>query len=868
MWDTSGSDQNKTVEDVIAAFEAFEQTGTAKRTDRISPSEAEVLGAITANLKSGVTLLEENLTYLFIGNGVYDSTGLSPADISPGDRLRDMHALMIEKGLLSADFVNANLPIPDQLNASSTPDTAQTSLITKLGNGRHVRLTRKTLPNGWIVSQYEDVTELAAKDEILEKALSLGDAGLWTYDFETAAYSFSKTISDLFSGEDAMRLKKHGILGIVHPEDHERYRMALRNISRTNDRFKITTRRNREPQAWVETSAQLLRNTDGSPKTIRAFERDVTKELLREKALEAAKDKAIAATSAKSEFLANMSHEIRTPMNGVLGMAELLAETDLTQKQRDYLKVINNSSHSLLTIINDILDFSKIEAGAMELDPRPFNLRDAIDDVMALLATKARAKGLELIVDYATDLPVGFVGDAGRIRQVITNLVGNAVKFTDSGTVILTVDAQTDTNQQCALTVTVKDTGIGFSETKVDGIFKKFTQADGSTTHRYGGTGLGLAICRHILGLMDGEMRVNSVPGQGSVFAFDVTLPTNDQADGLRAQPRRLPHLKALLVDDLDINLKVLAKRMTLWGARTSQALNAGEAVTLLTDAQARNEPFDLVITDNMMPQTSGLELAAMIKASAHIQTLPIIMMSSCDASMSAEEMKSIGISSFLIKPVREQRLFETLSKTVAAAQNAKVTDKPVETQSTPSVNSYDISAGMQATLDDITNALADVSPEPPVETPSERLTVKAPDKKPSGRTSVLVAEDFPLNQDVVRLMLAESHYDLQFAANGQIAVDMYKTAPTDFDLVLMDVSMPVMDGFEASEIIKSHQAANGLPEIPIIALTGHALKNDKEKCLDAAMDDYLTKPIKQTLLIQTLEKWSENPSPHISAAG
>jgi len=352
--------------------------------------------------------------------------------------------------------------------------------------------------------------------------------------------------------------------------------------------------------------------------------------------------------------------------------------------------------------------------------------------------------------------------------------------------VILTVDAQTDTNQQCALTVTVKDTGIGFSETKVDGIFKKFTQADGSTTHRYGGTGLGLAICRHILGLMDGEIRVNSVPGQGSVFAFDVTLPTSDQAEGLRAQPRRLPHLKALLVDDLDIT----------------------------------------------------------------------------------EEMKSIGISSFLIKPVREQRLFETLSKTVAAAQNAKVTDKPVETQSTPSVNSYDISAGMQATLDDITNALADVSPEPPVETPSERLTVKAPDKKPSGRTSVLVAEDFPLNQDVVRLMLAESHYDLQFAANGQIAVDMYKAAPTDFDLVLMDVSMPVMDGFEASEIIKSHQAANGLPEIPIIALTGHALKNDKEKCLDAAMDDYLTKPIKQTLLIQTLEKWSENPSPHISAAG
>ncbi len=860
---TETKHERKSVDDAISALESLVPTLSATGTGPAIASKSAILEAVTANLSTGVALLDENLTYLFIGRAIYEFTGLTPDDIGPGDKLSDMHALLVKRRLLSADFIKsgANANTPEKLRAAVDGKAIS---VTKTGNGKYVRLTRKILSNGWVLSETEDVTELAGKDEILEKALSLGDAGVWTYDFETAAYSFSTTISDKFTDEEAVTLKKHGILAIVYPEDHERYRMALRNISRTNDRFKITTRRGRDPRIWVETSAQLLRKADGTPGMIRAFDRNVTKELRREKALEAAKDKAIAATSAKSEFLANMSHEIRTPMNGVLGMAELLADTELTQKQRDYLQVINSSSHSLLTIINDILDFSKIEAGAMELDPTPFNLRGAIDDVMALLATKARKKGLELIVDYAANMKSGFVGDAGRIRQIITNLVGNAIKFTETGTVILTVEVKPGAEGRSDISICVEDTGIGISESKFDNIFNKFTQADGSTTRRYGGTGLGLTISRHILALMGSDICVRSTPGRGSKFSFDISLPDSVKTETAREAAPALPNLKALIVDDIDVNLKILSARLSLWGAKHEKAKSADEALDLLAKAQTQGEPYDLIITDNMMPDTSGLQLAKTVKASAHIPDLPIIMMSSCDATMSAAQMKAIGISSYLIKPVREQRLLETLKKTVAAARHAAKPDP-----ANPAARN--VSADMQVTLDEIERTLADIPPARRGNSRADALTPPAPDAakksnpvstpsdaaKPERRT-VLVAEDFPLNQDVVRLMLVDSRFDLHFADNGRIAVDKYMAAPTDYDVILMDVSMPVMDGFEASELIKAHQAANNLPEIPIIALTGHALKNDREKCLDTGMDDYLTKPIKQNLLTQTLEKWCE----------
>jgi len=712
MRDNSETKQERrSVDDAISALESRVPTLAATGTGPAIASKSDILEAVTANLSTGVALLDETLTYLFIGRAVYEFTGLTPDDIGPGDKLSDMHALLVKKRLLSADFIKsgANANTPEKLRAAVDGKAVS---VTKTGNGKYVRLTRKILSNGWVLSETEDVTELAGKDEILEKALSLGDAGVWTYDFETAAYSFSTTISDKFTDEEAVTLKKHGILAIVHPEDHERYRMALRNISRTNDRFKITTRRGRDPQMWVETSAQLLRKADGTPGMIRAFDRNVTKELRREKALEAAKDKAIAATSAKSEFLANMSHEIRTPMNGVLGMAELLADTELTQKQRDYLQVINSSSHSLLTIINDILDFSKIEAGAMELDPTPFNLRGAIDDVMALLATKARKKGLELIVDYAANMKSGFVGDAGRIRQIITNLVGNAIKFTETGTVIVTVQVKPGAEGQSDISVCVEDTGIGISESKFDNIFNKFTQADGSTTRRYGGTGLGLTISRHILALMGSDICVRSTPGRGSKFSFDISLPDGLKTETVKEADPALTNLKALIVDDIDVNLKVLSARLSLWGIKHEKAESAGRALDLLTKAQAQGEPYNLIITDNMMPDTSGLQLAKMIKTSAQIPDLPIIMMSSCDATMSAAQMKAIGISSFLIKPVREQRLLETLRKTAAAALPvAKPAEQPAAKPDPASPAVHNMSAEMQATLDEIEKTLADIPP-------------------------------------------------------------------------------------------------------------------------------------------------------------
>ncbi len=858
----------QSVEDVIAVLEGAGSTPLERALSHPNVSDSEILRLITQNLTPGVALLDENLTYLYISDSVYEQTGFTKDQIGPGDTLERMQQLMIASGMLPENFA---IESEQSARFISEPEVYNPNFgVTQLGNGRYIRLTRKTLPNGWILSQAEDVTDLAQKDEILEKALALGQSGYWLFDFETGTYSMSRSLSDTFTTEEMSRLQSQGILTLVHPEDQPRFRTALRNISRTNDRFRITTRAHRDTPVWAETTAHLIRNPDGTPDKIRAFVRDVTGELRREKALEKAKDKAVAATGAKSEFLANMSHEIRTPMNGVLGMAELLAETDLTQKQRDYLKVINSSSHSLLTIINDILDFSKIEAGAMALDPMPFDLRDAVDDVMALLASKAREDGLELIVDYSAKLPRKFIGDVGRIRQIITNLVGNAIKFTPEGMIVLTVRTKLKDNGLCAITLDVKDTGIGIAPDKINDIFKKFTQADGSTTRHYGGTGLGLTICRHILSLMGGEMRAVSEPGEGSVFTIDVDLPVDSSAVIETSVGNDLAGLKVLIVDDIEVNRTVLKDRLTLWGIEGESWADASGALTRLTQEAARGKPFDMVISDNMMPDMSGTDFAKMISAVDSLAGTPVIILSSCDAQLPTKDLLAIGVKSFLTKPVREARLYETLQKTAASGHHRKILPK-VQDYQPVAATSEKMSGAAQTTLDEIREVLSQVSEYRPASEPAqspvpERAVPATPAQHavapetpaqtaPAISYDILVAEDFPLNRDVVRLMLADSQYNPHFANNGKIAVEMYREAPEKYKAILMDVSMPVMDGFEASEIIKADQS-RGSTATPIIALTGHALKDDREKCLDTGMDDYLTKPVKQNMLIETLDKW------------
>jgi len=505
-----------------------------------------------------------------------------------------------------------------------------------------------------------------------------------------------------------------------------------------------------------------------------------------------------------------MSHEIRTPMNGILGMAELLDASDISDRQKDYVSVINNSASALLTIINDILDFSKIEAGAFEIDPVPFDLKASIDDVAALLRSNAHEKGLELIINYPSNIPKAFIGDAGRIRQVITNLVGNAVKFTESGHIRIDVNVKSARGMGVC-TVEVTDTGIGISPEKMNRIFDKFTQADGSTTRVYGGTGLGLTISKAIIEMMSGRMRVRSKLGEGSTFGFRVALPLDADAKDERFNSSLVENKRALIVDDIDINRTLFTQQLSEWGVTSDTAVDGVDALTKIRNAQDAGQPYDLLLLDFLMPGMNGQEFAQILSQTTSLDTPQIIMLSSCDQPISTKDLSHIGIDSYLIKPVRERRLFETI---VRVLSNPVERERPIEVETKP--------------------------------------TQRAPIKQ-----DILVAEDFTLNQDVVKLMLADTPFNPVFAENGQVALDMFRAEPDRFPVIVMDVSMPVMDGHASTRAIRKHEKETGRTPVPIIALTGHALKNDRQDCFNAGMDDYLTKPVKQVQLIEKLETYT-----------
>lgn len=889
-----------------AAIKNFEQLGdTLQQTEvpsehpflsRLGDVDSEIIKAINTSLEVGVAVLNKDLKYLYISDSVYQNLGLTKADIKAGDSLGDMHRLMESRGLISQDQVDNSSMSAKRLLGTNLPSKKKSveenvhTQIVRFRTGEVNKLTRRTLPNGMIVSQSLDVTDLATKDEMLQHALTLGKAGYWVFDFTTKEYEISDSMRANFNEKELNTLAKQGILALVHTEDRERFRSALRNLSKTKDRFEITCRvqGGHEKFVWARTSAQLLRNDDGSPCKIRAFVHDMTRQMAQEQALEKAKDQAVAASKAKSEFLANMSHEIRTPMNGVLGMSELLEQTDITDRQRDYIKVINSSSQALLTIINDILDFSKIEAEAFELDPMPFDLREAIDDVASLLSTSAHEKGLELIVDYAHDLPRNFIGDAGRVRQVMTNLISNAVKFTDEGHILISVDAEAAGQDRTDISIKIKDTGIGIETAKLNEVFKKFTQADGSTTRLYGGTGLGLTISKHIAELMGGDITASSVLGEGSVFTLALNLPNDSTiADTITPMPE-MKGLKVLVVDDIDVNRDILRARFNGWGMETVCAADGIDAMYELKSALKSGKAFELIVLDYLMPGLNGQELASMIQANVSLRGVPIVMLSSCDAPVSSEAMMEIGIHTHLVKPIREKRLLETLQKAVKQSGQALPAPKVDKSAVPSSVQIEDpkpapltVSKISADAVSEINSALSMVSyakssdvpdntlaQEPaPTQTaaaPPAPLSPPPPLQSRQRPVQVLVAEDFPLNQDVVRLMLQDTHYEPYFTNNGKEAVAIFKANPGVFEAILMDISMPVMDGYEASEIIRAYQTLTGQTPVPIIALTGHALKNDREKCLEASMSDYLTKPVKQLDLLQLLDKWTAADHPAI----
>jgi signal transduction histidine kinase/CheY-like chemotaxis protein/HPt (histidine-containing phosphotransfer) domain-containing protein len=525
-------------------------------------------------------------------------------------------------------------------------------------------------------------------------------------------------------------------------------------------------------------------------------------------ALKSERDRAEAASRAKSEFLARMSHEIRTPMNGVLGMTEILRTTKLDERQRRYAKVIHVSAESLLGIINDVLDFSKIEAGKLRLDLAPFDLRALVEDAVESFGERAAGKGLELVCDLPPTLHAGVSGDALRLRQVLVNLIGNAVKFTEKGEIRVRLRALEETATTVRLRFEVTDTGIGIKAENQQAVFDAFSQEDGSASRKYGGTGLGLAISRELIELMGGEIGVNSEPGVGSTFHFTVSLPREPATDHA-LKPAHLAGTCALIVDDSATNREILTTCLGSWGMKVRLAESGRQALAVLRREGA--DAIDVVLLDFHMPEMDGMAVVHQMRADAGLRERPVIMLSSVSSDSVRSDLKSPAIAAWLTKPVRQAQLLSCLNS-VLAGQTAPV-----------------------ATYTQSVRAL--------------QLESAAPEYR------VLLVEDNPVNEEVARAMLAALGADVTSAGNGREALATLRERR--FDMVLMDCQMPEMDGYEATREWRDWEAQHPeLSRMPIIALTANALQGDEQRCRDAGMDGYLSKPFTLSKLQEAIAPW------------